>query len=124
MFVQMDKITFKSLPIFYEKEKSGIKNNTVRHLSNTEALKVREAERLFLHSDLFIKIKNTETGESFCRILRDISTNDDVTVFTWDEREVPVCCVCGNPIYPLVRADLKKAGIDGSYLYCPGCRED
>jgi hypothetical protein len=38
MFVQMDKITFKSLPIFYEKEKIGIKNNTVRHLSNTEAV--------------------------------------------------------------------------------------
>lgn len=88
MEVNDNTLSFKSRPEFYGKEKSGIKNNTVRYLSNDEAMKVQKVKKSFPH--VFIKINNTETSESFYRVIQDISTNDDVTVFTWNPQEIPL----------------------------------
>ena len=85
MNIKANIITFKSRPEFFNKEESGIKNNTVRYLSDEEARKVDRVQCLF--SEVLIQITNTETGDSFRRVIRDISTNEDVTVFTWDLEE-------------------------------------
>lgn len=85
MKIKGNIITFRSRPEFFIKEESGIKNNTVRYLSNDEARKVDRVQCLF--SEVLIQITNTETGYSFRRVIRDISTNEDVTVFTWDLKE-------------------------------------
>jgi hypothetical protein len=121
MEINNDIITFKSLPEFFDKEKSGIRNNTVRRLSFQEARQITKVKSEFSTCGIFIKIIASYSNESFCRKIRDISVYSDIFIFTWDENEIPVCAVCGDPIYPLVGADLKKAGLEGKDLYCPGC---
>lgn len=98
VIIKGNMIQFKSRPEFFEKERSGIKNNTVRYLSSREFIEVKILQRTYDISKIYIKIKNTETDEVFCRLLRDISSNDDVTVFTWAAKEIPLCELCGNPI--------------------------
>ena len=70
----MEKVTFKSFPEYYEKEKSGIKNNTVRRWEmldkRFETLALFEIGHI---KELFIEIVNTETKESFIRKVRDVS---------------------------------------------------
>jgi hypothetical protein len=121
MEINNNVITFKSLPEFFDKEKTGIKNNTVRKLSFQEAREISKLQQTFSHDRLFIKIIKSYSGESFCRVIQDISVYSDIFIFTFDPKEVPVCAVCSDPIYPLVGADLKKAGLEGKDLYCPGC---
>ena len=63
------KIFVKSTPDNYEKEKSGIKNNTVRRLDGKDT----------------IAITNTETGDFFIRNIKDITTYKDLIIITFDE---------------------------------------
>lgn len=63
------KITVKSNPEFYRKEKLGVKPNTVRILDFKDE----------------ITVENTETGESFTRILKDISVYNGMIIFSWRE---------------------------------------
>ena len=77
---------FKSTPENYNKELSGVKNNTCRVLSQ------REIEELYSEQGLdFIEIVNTETKQSFTRKLRDITKlvstmlpdGYRIYIFTW-----------------------------------------
>lgn len=61
------KITVKSSPEFYRKEKLGVKNNTVRILDFKDE----------------ITVVNAETGESFTRILKDVSVYNGMIIFSW-----------------------------------------
>lgn len=82
---------FKSLPIFYEKEKSGLKNNTVRIVSEEETEQILNAwYEDFGHINLKIKIENKTTGDSFIRVIKDISFFEidneiQLAIFTWKE---------------------------------------
>lgn len=92
MEIKGDTIIFKSIPMYYDKESMGIKNNTVRSMQSKE-------EVLLLLNNLInikkIQIHNTESSIYFERELTDISimkiqsehTTDDTIalmfVFTW-----------------------------------------
>jgi len=79
------KIGLYSNGEFYEKERSGIKNNTLRELKDDADQKtVSSFESSFLKGEIpLIKIYNKRTGESFERELKDISVYEGFVVFTW-----------------------------------------
>ena len=66
------KLHVKSLPEFWEKEKNGLKPNTVRKQ---------------LGSNDIIVIENTKTGETFERQIRDVTLWEDYMVISWVDRK-------------------------------------
>jgi len=70
MKIEGDKIIFKSIPEFWEKEFSGKKPYTVRLLSEEE---YKLSGIHGMHDKLFIEIQNTETKQSFIREVKDVS---------------------------------------------------
>jgi hypothetical protein len=75
-------VFFKSNEPWYDKEKFGIKNNTVRILSETEFNTVS------LNSVVQIEISNPVSEQSFRRDLTDLSRigcvcGKHIVVFTW-----------------------------------------
>ncbi|MCS3901766.1 hypothetical protein [Methanococcus voltae] len=88
------EIEFKSTPENYEKEKSGIKNNTVREFIAGMGDEYKLDVLLgFMNGDYYddklkIKIINKETGESFKRYVTDVtafktSKNDWLYIISW-----------------------------------------
>lgn len=77
-------IKFKSLPEYYEKEKSGRKNNTVRWIEDKDmrfmALKNMASGDSPMEN---IEITNKESGESFVRQIKDVTVYDPVIIITW-----------------------------------------
>lgn len=88
----MEKVTFKSFPEYYEKEKSGIKNNTVRRWEILDKrFETLASFEIGYIKELFIEIVNTETKESFVRKVRDVThfgIGGVNFVITWDDKEV------------------------------------
>ncbi|MGL5648321.1 MAG: hypothetical protein ACRDDY_10750 [Clostridium sp.] len=88
-------LKFKSTPQNYEKEKIGVKSNTVRKIYPEEfkfkriKCLLEELEnsnnriRMLLEMDLWIEITNTETGESFERHIWDITEFDGYYIISW-----------------------------------------
>ena len=83
-------IEFKSLPEFFEKEVSGIKNNTVRLVDSVEDKKI-----LSMRDNIkYIRIINTDNKECYSLFVRTIT---DITrwvmpdaftviyIFTWEK---------------------------------------
>lgn len=89
----MERVSFKSLPKYYEKEKSGIKNNTVRYFyfqdlndNRIELLnKFRKGEikELEIEICLYKEVKQ----ESFVRRVTDVSIFNDCFIITWKHEE-------------------------------------
>lgn len=77
-----DTIYFSSYPVFYFKESTGIKNNTVR-LNPTSAQINKIMNWWNTMETKYIRITNTETSDSFIRRLLDITEYENVIVFTW-----------------------------------------
>ena len=67
------KIEFKSLPEYFAKEKSGVKNNTVRIVDIADARFKILSEHNCGERDLEIVIENKDTGEKFKRTLKDVT---------------------------------------------------
>jgi len=82
-----DVVIFKSTPYFYFKEKTGVKNNTLRKFISEDAKDVNRKGLLDLFIlgkiELDVRIINTETGESFERQIKDVSIYDDWYIITW-----------------------------------------
>lgn len=79
--IQSSAVVFRSIPEYYEKEKSGAKANTVR------MLEANSIEELNSKQPTHIIIENTLTGEIFMRRLTDVSFWKDVTIFSWNSNE-------------------------------------
>ncbi|KDE68982.1 hypothetical protein MWG07_09210 [Fusobacterium necrophorum] len=81
-------VRFKSYPKFFEKEKSGLKCNTVR-VFDTYDDRIKFLYNVFSEKekDVFIEIENTETKEKFQRVISDVSTfkigNEEVYIISW-----------------------------------------
>lgn len=125
MKIEDDIITFKSLPAYFNIEKNGIKNNTVRIVTPEEKEQIREFLKSNWPYSVFICITNSETQEIFYREIRDVSHIEDsringvVMIFTWNE-EVPACCsVCGKPVTPDLQIDLSTE--EYGEPRCVGC---
>lgn len=86
----MEKVTFKSFPEYYEKEKSGIKNNIIVFVSeeNSDICKTLCSYFGELINELEVEIVNPKTKESFIRKVRDVSYYNRTYVITWDDKEV------------------------------------
>lgn len=84
--IDNDTICFHSYPENYVKEVksircSGYKNNTVR--LNPIVSDVDKIMNWWNGDIRYIKITNTITGESFVRLLTDITVYMNAMVFTW-----------------------------------------
>lgn len=80
----MKRITFKSVDPFYSKEESGIKNNTIRAIKQSdERLEVINS---FIAGEfgIYIKIENPITNKSFTRVVKDISLYKSLYIITWE----------------------------------------
>ena len=85
MKIENNTIIFKSAPEYYQKEKSGLKCNTVRQITKPDEYKAfHYFYRYFdiLHNKT-IKIINSESGEYFTRRLSDINTFKEFYIFSW-----------------------------------------
>jgi hypothetical protein len=64
------------------KEMSGLKNNTVRKVTEEDRFKLL---REYSPENFQIEIVNTDSGMSFIRNLRDITFWEDLVILTWHE---------------------------------------
>ncbi len=77
-------VEFKSIPIYYNKEKSGIKPNTVREeheLDERFALLRKEPH------PQWIKIINRDTEEFFHRRITDVTIWNRLFIISWKHEE-------------------------------------
>ena len=77
-----DVVFFKSDDENYYVEESGYKSNTIRFVDPEEDTQIRESDLLFIH------ITNTESDESFMRMIRDYRSYKDEQsrmcwIFSW-----------------------------------------
>ena len=80
MKIQNNTVVFRSMPEFYNKESVDLKRNTVRMLTK------KEAECIQQNPPKFIKIHQVgmmEKQNYFTRTIRDISTYENLTIFSW-----------------------------------------
>ncbi len=80
-------IRFKSEPVYFDKEKSGCKNNTIRRWERWDS-RFSDLD-YFEHGDnMYIEIENKDTGEVFSRKIRDVTKFlDEYMLFyiiTWE----------------------------------------
>lgn len=80
---EITKVSFKSFPRFYKKEKLGIKNNTVREKDTSERFKILEEFSLGVLKNLEVEIINSKTKESFVRKVKDVSNFYNTYIITW-----------------------------------------
>lgn len=82
-------IKFKSDFRFFEKERSGLKNNTIRRQSENEKNDKRFNQLFDIskrRADGEIEIEHTDTGETFKRKIKDVSIyNGDLFIITWED---------------------------------------
>ena len=89
----MERVIFKSLLKYYEKEKSGIKNNTVRYfyfpdltdkrIELLNKFRKNEIKELEIEICLYKEVKQ----ESFVRRVTDVSIFNDHFIITWKHKE-------------------------------------
>lgn len=81
-------VEFKSDPIYYHKEKTYRKNNTIRkYFDNDERFEIlKEASKKDLRgtAEYAIRIVNATNGEYFERFIKDVSFYKDLYIITWD----------------------------------------
>lgn len=86
----MEKVSFKTAPKFFYKEKLGIKNNTIRRASflgkfTDKRFKILDKATNGLN--IIIEIINTKTGEKFQRETKDVSKYKNLYIITWKHDE-------------------------------------
>ena len=80
-------IRFKSIPEYWNKEKLGLKSNTVRKRDPEEP----DDERFELLdewinrplNEINIEIENTETGKTFSRNVSDVTLWEGMYIISW-----------------------------------------
>jgi hypothetical protein len=84
-----DMIEFKSYPFFFSKEKSGVKNNTVRECDdfNDERFKHLFDFSIGKKEELTIVIRNSVTGKGFMRKVRDVTIHGNQYIITWGHED-------------------------------------
>jgi len=76
-------VKFKSIPEMYEKEKSGIKPNTIRKIEGFD----ERFNKLVSGECKTIVIENKETGEKFFREITDVSIWNDLFIISWKHKK-------------------------------------
>jgi len=81
-------VEFKSVPVFFEVERTGAKSNTMRKFDkDDERFKILRQWQL---SQVFgkIRIKNSATLETFERQITNISAFHNWIIISWNSNEV------------------------------------
>ncbi|MGB6129087.1 MAG: hypothetical protein WBG30_10075 [Psychrilyobacter sp.] len=79
--MKKETIKFYSIEPFFSKEKSGIKNNTVRFTDHGERFKA--LKKFDLKKEIFVEIINPNTFECFTRQIKDVSIYENIFIITW-----------------------------------------
>lgn len=80
----MTRITFKSIPPNWWKEFIGLKNNTVRKIYLDGDIRFELLNKFITQPfKLEIEIVNTETNDSFIRLIRDVTEFDGYMIISW-----------------------------------------
>ncbi len=83
----MKLIRFKSLPEYWNKERIGLKKNTLRKvdMGENKFKMLEEWEKIMKdgHFIFFIEITNTETKESFRKRITDITFYKGWVIISW-----------------------------------------
>lgn len=77
----INAVVFRSIPVHYEKEKSGAKPNIVKKLTPDS---IDEVDAL---KPTHIIIENTLTSDLFIRKLTDVTQWREITIFSWNPNE-------------------------------------
>ena len=77
-------VTFKTDPGYYEQEKEGRKNNTVRKVNSSE-LKFQALEKGLVDEIQIVCSGNIEMN--FRRKITDITYWEDLVIITWEHKE-------------------------------------
>jgi len=84
-------IEFKSIDSIYHKERMGLKPNTVREIDLNDdrflAL-ISKYYNGFNEKEIYIKIINADTKESFEREIEDITIFKNLMIISWKHEEV------------------------------------
>lgn len=85
MIIHDGVVIFASSVDNYDKEKSGVKNNTVRIMTNEEEI------QLMINSTKYISIHNAgDIKETFVRTIRDHTVytvdGNNIHIFTWEAK--------------------------------------
>lgn len=84
--MDIGRITFKSFPKYWAKEKKGIKNNTLREVDyEDDRFKLLDKYNKSSYNTLQIKIVNSDTNKSFVREIRDVTYYKNYVVITWSQ---------------------------------------
>lgn len=83
--MSIPNVRFKSGSEYYFKEKSGLKPNTLRIQDkwNDKRFKLLNGFATGKRKDLTIDIENTLTGESFHRLVKDVSFYGGYYIISW-----------------------------------------
>lgn len=82
---------FKSLDHIFQKEKAGIKPNTVRKIDLNDdrfLYLISKAYNGFNEHELSIEIVNERTGEVFERWIEDITIWDGLIIISWEHNQL------------------------------------
>lgn len=85
------EITFKSISEYYNKEKDGLKPNTIREIDLEDdrfLYLISKFYEGFDENEIIIKIQNVITKESFKRYVEDISIWNDLMIISWNHKEL------------------------------------
>lgn len=78
----MKTIQFKSTPINWFKEFDGRKSNTVRKYDSDMRFQILD-DWIMMPFHLNIEIINTQTGDTFTRTVKDVTTFDEYYIISW-----------------------------------------
>jgi len=87
--IHPNEVRFKSYPINFKKEASGLKNNTIREidLNDQRFIKLISWATLNEYVDKWIVIINSEHhNTSFAREIKDISFYKNFLIITWESK--------------------------------------
>jgi hypothetical protein len=81
---EMNKeITFKSKPENWNKEKLGLKRNTVRKSDTDKRFRILRRWMCAKIKELTITLEQTTDGDKFSRKVTDVSRIDDYYIISW-----------------------------------------
>jgi len=79
-------VKFRSINENFKKEKSGIKNNTIRFYGADERFNILDKFRTGEIKNLNIEIQESRTGETFRRSIRDVTVYAEIYIITWEAK--------------------------------------
>lgn len=83
-------IEFKSIPLYFDKEKTDRKNNTVRQWEDNDwRFDLLDEFISGVEIEMDIMVVNTQTNEKFIRHIQDVTEWNGLYIITWKPQTSP-----------------------------------